>query len=174
MRAAIVFVAILAGAAAGQDMDLYRGPPYNAPVPDQLDGTTTIDGEQAVALHDQGVAFVDVYPRTAKPDDLPEGTIWQEPRHDTIPGAIWLYDTGFVRLSDAEQARLENGLRLATEDDTAAPVVIFCRADCWMSWNAAKRAVALGYTDVHWFSTGTEGWEAASGADLVKAEPADP
>jgi rhodanese-related sulfurtransferase len=28
-----------------------------------------------------------------------------------------------------------------------------------MSWNAAKRALALGYTHVMWFSEGTDGWQ---------------
>ena len=45
------------------------------------------------------------------------------------------------------------------------------RKPCWMSWNAAKRAVALGYTGVNWFPEGSDGWVAAGG-DLVTAEPA--
>jgi rhodanese-related sulfurtransferase len=43
-----------------------------------------------------------------------------------------------------------------------------------MSWNAARRAVALGYTAVHWFPGGIEGWQSAGGAPLVRATPADP
>jgi rhodanese-related sulfurtransferase len=27
-----------------------------------------------------------------------------------------------------------------------------------MSWNAAKRALALGYTNVVWYPDGTDGW----------------
>ena len=30
-----------------------------------------------------------------------------------------------------------------------------------MSWNAAKRALALGYADVAWYRDGTDGWSAA-------------
>ena len=62
----------------------------------------------------------------------------------------------------------------AVIDDRAAPLVIFCRSDCWMSWNAARRAVALGYSGIQWFPGGIEGWQAAGGAPLVKATPADP
>ena len=29
-----------------------------------------------------------------------------------------------------------------------------------MSWNAAKRALALGYGNVAWFPDGTDAWEA--------------
>jgi rhodanese-related sulfurtransferase len=39
-----------------------------------------------------------------------------------------------------------------------------------MSWNAGKRALAWGYTNVIWFSEGTDAWQEA-GFDLVKAEP---
>jgi rhodanese-related sulfurtransferase len=31
-----------------------------------------------------------------------------------------------------------------------------------MSWNAAKRALTLGYSDVAWYPEGTDGWTKAS------------
>jgi PQQ-dependent catabolism-associated CXXCW motif protein len=40
-------------------------------------------------------------------------------------------------------------------------VVFYCLADCWMSWNAAKRAASWGYREVLWYRDGTDGWEAA-------------
>ena len=39
-------------------------------------------------------------------------------------------------------------------------LVFYCLANCWMSWNAAKRAIALGYTHVAWYPDGTDGWAA--------------
>jgi rhodanese-related sulfurtransferase len=39
-----------------------------------------------------------------------------------------------------------------------------------MSWNAAKRALTLGYSDVIWYPDGTDGW---TEADLPLA-PATP
>ena len=168
---------LLAGAVAAQPVaepSGYRGEPYKAAVPATLAGAQVIDGPAAIALHEQGVPFVDAFPRTRRPEGLPEETIWREPPHDSIPGALWLWDTGYEALAPAEQMRLETGLATVTGEDKAAPVVIFCRADCWMSWNAAKRAVEMGYTAVSWFPTGTDGWLAAGGADLVKAEPVDP
>jgi len=36
--------------------------------------------------------------------------------------------------------------------------VFYCLASCWMSWNAAKRALELGYTNVAWYPEGTDGW----------------
>jgi rhodanese-related sulfurtransferase len=40
-----------------------------------------------------------------------------------------------------------------------------------MSWNAAKRAVSWGYTDVLWYPDGTDGWQEA-GLPLAEARPA--
>jgi PQQ-dependent catabolism-associated CXXCW motif protein len=34
-------------------------------------------------------------------------------------------------------------------------------ADCWMSWNAAKRALELGHKAVVWYPEGTDGWSEA-------------
>jgi rhodanese-related sulfurtransferase len=39
-----------------------------------------------------------------------------------------------------------------------------------MSWNAAKRALSYGYTDVAWYPEGTDGW-AFAGLPLVDAQP---
>jgi rhodanese-related sulfurtransferase len=39
-----------------------------------------------------------------------------------------------------------------------------------MSWNAAKRILASGYSNVAWYPEGTDGWERA-GLDLVESQP---
>ena len=127
---------------------------------------------EARRLHAAGVPFLDVYPRTARPAGLPAGTLWRTPTHHSIPGALWLPGTGYERLTLPEAAPLVAGLRAATQGDLAAPVVIFCRANCWLSWNAAKRAVAIGYRGVLWFPEGTEGWVAAGGT-LAEIRPPD-
>lgn len=152
----------------------FRGEPYTAPVPSTLQGARVIDAEMALTLWAEDAGFVDVYPRTLKPQGLPEGTIWQEPRHDTIPGAIWLWNTGYESLTAEEMQRLEDGLASITRGNPDMPLVIFCRADCWMSWNAAKRAVDLGYRKVMWFPGGIDEWQDALGPDLVRAEPVAP
>ena len=51
--------------------------------------------------------------------------------------------------------------------------MIFCRSDCWMSWNAARRAVEWGFDPVIWFPGGTDAWEQA-GQPLVTVEPVAP
>jgi PQQ-dependent catabolism-associated CXXCW motif protein len=51
--------------------------------------------------------------------------------------------------------------------------VVYCLKDCWMSWNAAKRALAMGYTNVAWYPDGTDGWASAD-LPLEQATPAGP
>jgi PQQ-dependent catabolism-associated CXXCW motif protein len=48
------------------------------------------------------------------------------------------------------------------------PLVLFCEPDCWMSWNAAKRALSYGFRNVIWFPGGATAWrEAGLEEDLV-------
>lgn len=153
---------LAAGAAMAQvpEPSGFRGEPYRAPVPATLTGAQVIDTDQALRLHDQGAVFIDPLPRKQRPEGLPEGTIWRAPVHETIPGAVWLWGTGYEMLSEDERQRLEDGLEQASGGDRSVPMVFFCRTECWMGWNAAKRAVMLGYTGVHWFPGGIEAWQA--------------
>lgn len=167
--AVLLFVGT-AALASPPEPDGFRGPPYNAPVPDTLTGAQVIGPDEALILWHSGAHFIDVYPLTIRPEGLPDGTLWREQVHRTIPGATWLHDTGHERLSFAEEARLVDGLARVTDGDLAAPLVVFCRPDCWMGWNAARRAVALGYRSVHWFPGGTDDWLLVGG-DLVSVGP---
>lgn len=136
----------------------YRTGDYRAPVPATLTGGRVIDTAEAHRLWQAGTAvFVDVLPKPPKPA-LPQGTVWRDrPRHD-IPGSIWLADVGYGSLSGEMEAYFRSNLRQATGDDRSRTLVFYCLADCWMSWNAAKRAIALGYSDVRWYPDGTDGW----------------
>jgi PQQ-dependent catabolism-associated CXXCW motif protein len=53
------------------------------------------------------------------------------------------------------------GLATATGRDQARMLVFYCLRDCWMGWNAAKRAISMGYRRVAWYPDGTDGWEEA-------------
>jgi len=88
-----------------------------------------------------------------------------------IPGSLWLPDTGYGALAAPTETYLRKGLARVTKGDRSKLVVIYCLADCWMSWNAAKRALAMGYANIAWYPAGTDGWSAA-GLPLQKAAPA--
>jgi len=137
----------------------YRLEEYDAPVPLTLTGATTVDAIAVKKLRDeQNALIVDVIPAHRKPDFIPENQIWIPPDHAGIPGAVWLPDTGYGVLSEATIAYLTENLKKHTSGNLEVPIVFYCRLDCWMSWNAAKRALSYGYENVYWFADGIDGW----------------
>ncbi|WP_138465264.1 PQQ-dependent catabolism-associated CXXCW motif protein [Poseidonocella sp. HB161398] len=173
IRAGLLLLLALAVPAAAEvaEPEEFRMEEYRAPVPETLAGATVIGTAGALVLwQSRGAAFVDVLPRPPKPDNLPAGTIWHDKPRYSVPGAIWLPNTGYGALAPETEDYLKAGLEQATGGNMDYPLVIFCQADCWMSWNAAKRAVGYGYSAVSWYPEGTDGWEAAE-LPLIKLEP---
>jgi len=149
----------------------YRMDNYRAPTPATLAGARVVTTAEAQELWKAGAAFVDVLPHIPRPANLPPGTIWREKARTNIPGSIWLPDTGYGALAAETEAYLRRGLEHITGGDHSKWIVLYCRKDCWMSWNAAKRALTMGYRKVAWYPEGTEGWESA-GLPLQNAKPA--
>ena len=58
----------------------------------------------------------------------------------------------------------ETHLERLTSGDRARAIIIYCQADCWMSWNAVRRAAAYGYSAIYWLAEGTDGWRDWDGA----------
>ena len=171
MLALVMGTAPLVARNLASEPDDYRHDHYRAPVPATLKGADVLSTEQAEAIWRTGKAvFIDVLPRAPKPRNLPAGTIWRDrPRHD-IPGSVWLPDTGYGVLSPATEDYLKRGVADASGGDKARLLVIYCQADCWMSWNAAKRLLSYGYKHVAWYPDGTDGWEQAL-LPLAEAQP---
>jgi PQQ-dependent catabolism-associated CXXCW motif protein len=149
----------------------YRIDGYRSPVPKTLKGARVISAEEAEPLwREKSAIFIDVYPRAPKPDNLPSGTVWRDPTHMSMEGAHWLPNVGYGVLSPAFEEYFRTRLATLSGGDPARPLVFFCQKDCWMSWNAAKRALEWGYKSVIWFSEGTDAWQEA-GFDLKRVEP---
>ncbi len=144
---------------------------YRAPVPADVPGGKTLDSAQAIAAHVQGkTTFIDVYPpKGLGPDPLDGHWVITEERK-SIPGAIWLPEVGRGTLSNEAEDYFKRNLARLTDDKTDASVVFFCTSDCWQSWNAARRAIGWGYSDVHWYPLGTDGWLEAGG-ELSPVQP---
>jgi PQQ-dependent catabolism-associated CXXCW motif protein len=143
--------------------DGYRTEDYRAPVPETLTGARVITTAEAEKIwRAKSGVFIDVLPRPPKPLNLPAGTIWRDRPRRNIPGSIWLADTGYGQLAETMESYLRQGVERASAGNRAALIVIYCQANCWMSWNAAKRIVAYGYSNVAWYPDGTDGWERAS------------
>jgi len=139
--------------------DGYRMEFYDAEVPAALDGASTITAVELKRLQNNAAAVViDVIPEHRRPRALPENQIWMPVAHKGVPGAIWLPDTGYGVLSEITEKYFKRHLSIATGGDKRRHVVFYCRTDCWMSWNAAKRALSYGYTRVYWFRNGLDDW----------------
>ncbi len=153
--------------------DGYRLENYDDVVPDTLKGAKVVEAEQVRDLRDdRGAVIIDVIPAQRRPDFLPENQVWIPVPHKGVPGSLWLPDIGYGVLSDVTLAYFFDNLETATDKDKSHPVVFYCRDNCWMSWNAAKRALEHGYTDVYWFAEGTEGWF-ESGFEFADLTPAE-
>jgi PQQ-dependent catabolism-associated CXXCW motif protein len=149
----------------------YRMQDYRAPPPATLRGATVLSTEQAHALWEKHDAvFIDVLPQPPRPVGLPASTIWRPKPREDIPGSLWLPDTGYGALAPVMEDYFERGLQQATGGKRDRLIVFYCLASCWMSWNAAKRALALGYSRAAWYPDGTDGW-AAQGLKLEDRTP---
>lgn len=139
--------------------DNFKMDQYRSPVPDTLQGATVVDAIQAKSLHESGqVRFIDVLPAPKQPPGMKDGDIWLPKKRLNIPGSIWLADVGYGVLSDEIEAYFISNLNSISQTDFQG-MLFYCLMDCWMSWNAAKRAINLGYSNIYWFPGGVDEWQ---------------
>ena len=180
MRRLLCLVLLLLASAAASvgaddplpaEPDGYRNEDYRAPTPAALKGALVVTTDEAETIWTRGDAvFIDVMPQAPRPANLPAGTIWRDRPRFNIPNSVWLPDTGYGELAAVTERYLRTNLERATAGDHAKLLVFYCLKDCWMSWNAAKRALAFGYTNVVWFPDGTDGWSEI-GLPLAESKP---
>jgi PQQ-dependent catabolism-associated CXXCW motif protein len=152
----------------------FRTENYRASTPATLAGARVLSTVAAERLwRDNAAVFVDVLPRAPRPANLPAGTIWRDKPRLDIPGSIWLPDTGYGELARVTQDYLRSNIEHATGGDRTKLLVVYCLRDCWMSWNAAKRILAMGYVNVAWYPDGTDGWTEML-LPVAEAQPAPP
>lgn len=140
---------------------------YRSPTPDVAEGGERIDITtlQALIRQQPRPALIDVQP-----------VRWQDgifllakPRFN-LPGSLWMPNVGLGELEPDWAEYFRQGLLQASSGDKGYPLVFYCTADCWMSWNAVKRASEWGYRQVYWYAEGTDGWREAD-LSLEKATP---
>lgn len=150
------------------DAQGYRIARYRSPIAADPHPAPRITLAEALRLDPRKDAlFLDVMPVHSGMRDPASGEWTLSQTHRTIPGAEWHPEAGRVPADDDLWQAFEAQAR---EASPARPVIIFCRIDCWMSWNAAKKLSELGIDNVWWLAEGTDGWHSA-GRDLVAAEP---
>ncbi|MDJ0824774.1 MAG: rhodanese-like domain-containing protein [Rhodobacter sp.] len=149
----------------------YRIDRQRAPTPDDIPGPAQpISAAEAKALLAKGALAIDVFGAAQSRYDELDGTWLVSKERLSLPGATWLPETGRGVLDATMQRYLADTLARLTQGDPTRPLIVYCIADCWMSWNAAQRIAALGYTEVHWFRHGTDGWRDI-GEPLVPVDP---
>lgn len=166
-------LALPAGAVAGvPEPDIYRLDDYRAPVPATIAGGHVVHTRALQALRARGgVVLIDVLPAPRRPQGMRPNQPWMPvPRRD-IPGSLWLPDVGRGALSPMLDTWFRESLARATVEDGKRPIVFYCLSRCWMSWNAAKRAIGYGYRRVYWYPDGSDGW-AKAGLPLAEVQPA--
>ena len=157
-----------AGAAALFDSQGYRTARYRAPVDADPAPAARIALADALALEPgRDALFIDVMPAEGGVRDPLSGAWALARAHHTIPGAQWHPEAGRMPADPVLWQALESAARAAAPE---RPVILLCRVDCWMSWNAARRLSASGLANVFWLAEGTDGWHAA-GRVLVPAVP---
>ncbi len=81
----------------------------------------------------------------------------------TLPGAIpavFLAQPG--SFNDQISQQFGQMLQQASQGRKDVPLIFYCLStQCWMSYNAALRAINLGYTNVLWYRGGIEAWQQA-------------
>ena len=160
-RALVMMMTILLAGAAPPEPDGLRMDHYRAPVPATLNGGKVVHIEAMRAIVDRRQAvLIDVLPAPRQPESMRPGMPWLPQPHESLPGAVWWPDTGRGALSPSLQSQFRERLAGVAGPDRKNLLVFFCLSECWMSWNAAKRAAGLGYR-VAWFPDGVDGWKAA-------------
>jgi PQQ-dependent catabolism-associated CXXCW motif protein len=142
----------------------------DAPTPATLKGGRVIHVEEVEALLQPGKAVViDVSNTPRRPAELAPGAPWLPLPHRALPNALWLPGVGAGALTREVDDFYRSRLGRATAGNVDVPLVVYCHENCWLSWNAAKRAIGYGYRRVFWYPDGIEGWTAAGRQTMVAA-----
>ena len=166
----------ICGLALGDDPSFdavtgYRIAHYRSPTPDTVPGGITVTLEELQRLHDTSDALMlDVAPSQGPGLEQSTDKLQAAKERRNMKGSVWLPDVGRGALTPQLDTYFRQQVGRLIAHDTSRPIIIYCMADCWMSWNAVKRAASYGYTSLYWYPDGTDGmrdWD----IPLVVADP---
>ncbi len=134
----------------------YRSKNYRSPTPTETTFAEIVNAEEILKFSQQNESFVlvDVRPLT-----WDGSTFIQTKPHKGIPNSIWLPNVGFGIIDEKTMSYLVDSLNYATGNDNEIAIIFYCKVDCWMSWNAARRASSLGFKNIGWYKNGIEDWQ---------------
>lgn len=148
--------------------------PINSAVPATIRGGKVIDAQAlAKLIENDNPLVIDVSNMPKRPEGMSADAPWLPLPHEAVPNAIWIPDVGMGDIDAQSDEFFAAQLEQETTGNFERPIVIYCHERCWLSWNAAKRAIGYGYKNVHWFPEGIEGWRAA-GFEVEAVRPRMP
>jgi PQQ-dependent catabolism-associated CXXCW motif protein len=148
----------------------YRIARYRGIVCSVPHGVRRIDVVEAHGLWRSGELFIDVNPALGAVRDAESGRWTLAEPHASILGAHWFAESGRGQLFPEREASFLRDVRRLVAARLRWTVVVFCLADCWMSWNAALRLRRAGLGNVRWFADGLDGWK-DKGFEVQDASP---
>ncbi len=150
--------------------DGYRIDRYRSPTPQTAASARTIGPQELQALRRSAPAplVIDVINL-----EFRAGRFLLTEPHASVPGAIWLPNTGKGDLDESWRDYLLDNVRARTAGRRDHPVVVLCKSDCWLSWNATRRLAEAGYSQLYWLRDGIDSWQNA-GHPSVIIEPVPP
>lgn len=160
LAALLLMAAALADPALFDPATGYRIAAYRGVIASPPPGVERLEDDGAMQARDAGKAlFLDFTPAAGAVRDPASGAWHLAEPHDTIPGAHWFPEAGRGPANPAIDRWFVAGLKRLTHGSRRRPIVAFCLADCWMSWNASWKIRRLGYRDVAWYANGIDGWK---------------
>lgn len=162
MRSAVAFRYLALFLSAVPEPEGYWTGDINSDVPATIAGGEVIYArELADLLTRERVLLIDVSNAPKRPAQMAPGAPWLPLPHDVIPGSLWIPGAGLGQIPAVIDQFFRERLVQASADNPDQPIVVYCHERCWLSWNAARRAINYGYRRVYWLPEGIEGWRAA-------------
>jgi len=127
---------------------LYSGA-MHGPTPTTIPGGLVITTEALWMTLQQNQNSIAIFDVLGGPEIIP-GALAAAPA--SAPGNFY----------DQTQQEFGQYIQQVTGGNKQTPVLFYCQSpQCWMSYNAALRAINMGYTQVLWYRGGIEAWQMA-------------
>lgn len=136
-----------------------HGGAMHSPTPARIPGGQVVTTQGLATLMQGRQAPLVLFDVLGQPETLP----------NAVPAA-WLSQSG--TFDDQVQRQAGQMLAQQTQGRKDVALVFYCLSrECWMSYNAALRAIAAGYTNVLWYRGGIEAWKSAGLPTQQQGQP---
>lgn len=122
----------------------------HGPTPTSIPGGQVVTTDRLLAMYQQGMQSGGL---------LVFHVLGPGPTLPMAQNAVGAAQAG--NFQDQTQQQFGQYLQQVTQGNKGVPMVFYCQStQCWMSYNAALRAINMGYTQVYWYRGGIEAWHA--------------